>query len=60
MCGICVSHTINILFLFFQDKIRLLHDDLESERELRQRVRYDTIIYLCFAFIDCFGCARIE
>lgn len=26
-------------FLFsFQDKIRLLQDDLESERELRQRV----------------------
>lgn len=27
-----------MMFVFVQDKIRLLQEDLESERELRQRV----------------------
>lgn len=34
-----------IKFAFFQDKIRLLQEDLESERELRQRVSMNYIFH---------------
>lgn len=37
------SHINDIIFFKFQDKIRLLQDDLESERELRQRVSLQII-----------------
>ena len=36
------SHSPTASLSLSQDKIKLLHEDLESERELRQRVSDDT------------------
>lgn len=54
--SVCVSL---VLFLPFQDKLRLLQEDLESERSLRQRVSGSLVseffrdhgnILICFMF----------